>query len=338
MPESNLEPIGPEEAVRLYLNDRRTELASATIDSYRHKLKRFIEWCDEESIEDLNELSGRDLLEFKQQRASVLNTVSLKGQLDTLRSFLRFAESIDAVEQDLHNKILSPSLNQGDRERDVLLDIENATTILEHLSQFEYASLHHTLLILLWRCGARSGTIRAFDLRDYDRENARIHAVHREGTPLKNKEKGERLIALSSEVCQVVDDYVEHNREDKTDEFGRKPLFTTEFGRISKSTIRETCYRWTHPCQLNGGHCPHGRDVDSCQALGGEDYAPSTCPSSRSPHAWRRGAITHHLTEDVPVDIVSDRMNVSRDVLEAHYDRRTEEVKVEQRREYLSDL
>jgi hypothetical protein len=40
----------------------------------------------------------------------------------------------------------------------------------------------------------------------------------------------------------------------------------------------------------------------------------------------------------VPVDVVSDRMNVSREVLEAHYDRRDEEVKVEQRRGYLDDI
>lgn len=124
MPESTLEPIGPDEAVRLYLNDRGTELASATINSYRHKLNRFIEWCEAEGIENINELTGRKLLEFKQHRSQELTTVSLKGQLDTLRSFLRFAESIDAVEQDLHNKILSPSLNQGDKERDVLLDTE----------------------------------------------------------------------------------------------------------------------------------------------------------------------------------------------------------------------
>jgi hypothetical protein len=44
------------------------------------------------------------------------------------------------------------------------------------------------------------------------------------------------------------------------------------------------------------------------------------------------------LTEDVPVDVVSDRMNVSREVLEAHYDHRDEEVKVEQRRGYLEGV
>lgn len=338
MSDSTLEPIAPEEAVRLYLRDRRTELAEETIESYRYKLTRFIEWCEQEDVDNLNELSGRSLLEFKQSRSEDLNPVSLKGQLDTLRAFIRFCESIDAVETDLHNKVLSPTLNQGDRERDVLVDPETATNVLQHLSRFDYASLHHTLLTLLWRCGARSGTTRAFDVEDYDRENQWLRAVHRPGTPLKNKRKGERLISLSSDVCRVVSNYVDHRREEVSDDAGRNPLLTTQFGRVSKSTIRETCYRYTHPCQHNGGYCPHGEEVDDCQAVGGADYAPSVCPSSRSPHAWRRGAITHLLTEDVPVEVVSDRMNVSRDVLTAHYDRRSEEVKVEQRRAYLEEL
>lgn len=57
-----------------------------------------------------------------------------------------------------------------------------------------------------------------------------------------------------------------------------------------------------------------------------------------SPHAFRRGSITHFLTSDVPVDVVSDRMNVSRKVLDEHYDKRSEEVKMEQRRGYLDNV
>jgi hypothetical protein len=44
------------------------------------------------------------------------------------------------------------------------------------------------------------------------------------------------------------------------------------------------------------------------------------------------------LTEDIPEKVISDRMNVSREVLEDHYDRRSEEVKVEQRRGYLDGV
>lgn len=140
MSDSTLEPIAPEEAVGLYLRDRRTELAEETIESYGYKLTRFVEWCEQEDIDNLNELSGRYLLEFKQSRSEHLNPVSLKGQLDTLRAFIRFCESIDAVETDLHNKVLSPTLNQGNRERDVLVKPETATNVLQHLSRFDYAS------------------------------------------------------------------------------------------------------------------------------------------------------------------------------------------------------
>jgi len=69
----------------------------------------------------------------------------------------------------------------------------------------------------------------------------------------------------------------------------------------------------------------------------GRDKA-SLCPSSVSPHAIRRGSITYHLTEDVPEKMVGDRMNVSLDVLEKHYDRRTEEEKASQRRDYLGNI
>jgi hypothetical protein len=94
--------------------------------------------------------------------------------LYALRAFIRWFESIDAVEQDLHNKVLSPSLNDGDRERDILLGSETANDILDYLARLSSAPFPHTVLTLLWRCGARSGTVRAFDLCDYDRNNRRL--------------------------------------------------------------------------------------------------------------------------------------------------------------------
>lgn len=40
----------------------------------------------------------------------------------------------------------------------------------------------------------------------------------------------------------------------------------------------------------------------------------------------------------MPENATSDRANVSKIVLEQHYDRRTKREKMEQRREYLDDL
>lgn len=46
----------------------------------------------------------------------------------------------------------------------------------------------------------------------------------------------------------------------------------------------------------------------------------------------------HYLSKDMPVQIVSDRINVSRKVLDKHYDKRSEEVKLEQRRSFLGNV
>lgn len=91
----------------------------------------------------------------------------------------------------------------------------------------------------------------------------------------------------------------------------------------------------TRPCYY-GEECSHNRDIEECEAAQYGGY--SKCPSNVSPHAIRRGSITHYLSEDVPEKVVSDRMNVGQDVLDKHYDKRTQEQKVEQRRGYLEDV
>lgn len=90
----------------------------------------------------------------------------------------------------------------------------------------------------------------------------------------------------------------------------------------------------TRPCVY--GNCPHNRETESCEAT--DDNHASQCPSSVSPHPVRRGIITHHLLKDVPQTAVSGRCDVSKDILDQHYDRRSELEKAEQRREYLDDI
>ena len=54
--------------------------------------------------------------------------------------------------------------------------------------------------------------------------------------------------------------------------------------------------------------------------------------------ALRRGGITHHLNSDVPKDVVGDRANVTADVLDEHYDQRSQHERMEQRRGYLDNI
>lgn len=326
----------------MYLNARKNEVSQSTLDGYHYRLKHFIRWCQEvEGIENMNNLSGRKLQKFKTWRRDDgdLKPITLEGQLDALRVFIRWCESIDAVEQGLHEKFeaLMPTLNKTDEQSETILDAGDAETLLEYLRKFEYASRSHVIIEILWHTGIRLGALYSLDIGDYDGGAERLALHHRPktGTPLKNGTEGERMVALNSEVCRAIEDWTENHRHDVEDNHGREPLLTSRNGRMNRSSIRDAVYMVTRPCYY-GDECPKGRDPDDCDA--GKYPGYCKCPINVSPHAIRRGSITHFLTEDVPEKVVSDRMNVGQDVLDKHYDKRDEEVKVEQRRGYLDNI
>ncbi|WP_416840600.1 tyrosine-type recombinase/integrase [Haloferax sp. DFSO52] len=335
-----LDPMTTREAVELYLEDRKPEVSESTIQAHGYRLSHFIRWCEGEGgIENLNDLTGRDLMQYKNWRRDDggLNNVTMHTQLSTLRVFIKWCERVDAVERGLHDKITLPSLSRNEDRREVMLTAEAAHALLAFLRQFEFATRTHALIEVLWHTGMRIGAAHGLDLEDYDRDEQCLQLHHRPETDtrLKNKEAGERFASMSAEVCDVLDAYIEVNRYDRTDDYGREPLFTSKHGRPAKTTLRDSIYGATRPCTYAQG-CPHDRDPETCEAM--DRNRASKCPSSVSPHAIRRGSITHHLSKDVPEKVVSDRMNVSLDILEKHYDRRGEREKAEQRRGYLDNL
>lgn len=335
---SDLEPLAPAEGVAMYLDDRRDELSKATRRSHRYRLEAFVDWCDLEGIENLNDLSGRDLHNYKVYRREEdgLKPVSLQGQISTIRKFVEFCESIEAVERDLKDRIILPSTSKDEDSSDVTLEPERAMAILDFLGRFEYASRDHALFAFATHTSARLGGLRAPDLEDYDRDARCVEIRHRPetDTPLKNGEDGERDVSLSEGMCEVLDDYIEFRREDVEDVHGRRPLFTTENGRMARSTVRNAFYRWTRPCEI-GDECPHDRDPQTCEAT---NYAQAYgCPSSVSPHPTRRGSITQYRKTDMPADLVGERVNATPDVIEKHYDRRSKRERMEKRRRYLED-
>ena len=50
---------------------------------------------------------------------------------------------------------------------------------------------------------------------------------------------------------------------------------------------------------------------------------------------FRNRGVNPYLSEDIPEKGESDRMNVGMDVLDKHYDKHSEQMKMEQRRGYI---
>ena len=185
-----LEPIEPTTGVELYLADKERELSEATITSHKYRLGHFVRWCDKEDITNLNELTGRNLHEYRQWRRNEgdLSPISEKTQMDTVRVFIRWLESIDGVEQDLHTKVRSPTLDDDERTRDVIISKERADRALDYLGKYQYASREHVVFSLLWHTMMRVGGMHALDVDDFNEEEQFLEVRHRResGTPIKN--------------------------------------------------------------------------------------------------------------------------------------------------------
>lgn len=154
---------------------------------------------------------------------------------------------------------------------------------------------------------------------------------------MKNGYDSERNIALRPKTQEILADYIDHNRNDVTDEHGRRPLFVMSNGKTRghHNGLRHTVYAWTRPCAI-GHDCPHDTNPDACDATRRKNWA-SRCESSESTHAIRRGAISWYLREEAGKAIVSERADVQPDVLDKHYNTLTQSEKAEVRRGELPD-
>lgn len=333
--------ITPEEAVEWYLDHRRDDARMTTRRKHGYALDAFLNWTEEIEIEDMPELSGRDLMRFKtwRKREGDLAKISLNGNLAVLKRFLGFCENIDAVEPGMADRVPMPNVPDQDQVSDVTPSDKAVEAIRSYYRKYEYASRRQTIFELIAEVGLRMGAVRAIDLEDFDPENQLIDLQHRpegpdeQGTPLKNGRDGERLVNLSPGLCELLEDYVDGNRHDVTDTYGRDPLFTTTAGRVSTATIRKGFYKMTRPCTYSD-ECPEGRMVSDCKAT--QSAHASKCPVGFTTHPLRRWSIMHQLDQGLTKELLSDRVDVSVPVLEQHYDHRSEERKRQQRRDVLA--
>lgn len=334
---TDLQPLSPEEGIERYLRHRKPSVRESTLRKARSRLRFFQEWCDENGIDNLNDLTGRDVADFVAWRRPEVAAITLQKQLSTLRVALRFWADIEAVEQGLAEKVHAPELPDGAESRERTIDPRRMETILEYLETYQYASRRHAIMAILWRTGMRRSALRSIDVDDLRPEEHALVLRHRpeEGTKLKNGTDGERWVYLGPRWYSIVDDYLDNPaRPDVTDDHGRKPLITTENGRPNGDSFYVWVNRATHPCEY--GECPHDRDPETCEARGTRGHQ-GKCPSSRSPHDIRRAAITHHLNEGVAPETASERMDVSLEVLYKHYDVRTDREKMEVRKDQLPE-
>ena len=135
---SDLEPIKPRTAQQLYLDHKASLCTDRTVRSHEYRLDFFLAWCADNGIDNMNDLSGRNLHEYRLWRKEDggLNKITMQKNMSTLRVFLKWCGSIEAVETNLYDKVLVPQVRGQEGQRDIMLEAERAEEILQHPELF----------------------------------------------------------------------------------------------------------------------------------------------------------------------------------------------------------
>ncbi|QGX95913.1 site-specific integrase [Haloplanus rallus] len=334
----DLRPMVPRDALEEWLDVVRQNTEGSTPDTYERQVGRFIDWCEERGLLNINEVTGRHIKAFRDDLVSDLSKTTLTNTLRTTRQFLQFGVALEAVEPVLPEAMsqIIPALTKGEESSDLLLGQERAHAIIEYLDEYRKASREHALFLLLWDTGCRISGLRALDVGDFDAEDGTVTFRSRpdSGTRLKNGAASERINVLDEATVEIVDAYVRLHRLDRTDDYGREPLLTTKFGRHATTTVRRLTYELTQPC-LRGG-CPHDEDPDTCQFR--EHGHESKCPSSLSPHPIRTGRITDLRNQGVRITHVAGRVDAIPETIRRYYDKPDLGQDLDRRRRAMEDL
>lgn len=331
----------PRKARRQFLEARKGNVKQSSYRTYKFPTKHFIRFCESHNIEEVGEVDGHVIESWKQARKDEdIKQITLHNNTKTIRVFIRWCERAELIEYGTADRMEIPSVTTEQAVSHDKLSIELAGQVLRYLNTYEYASRNHALFKTLWHTGCRISGAISLDIDDvnFETEGPTIEFHNRPdvGTPLKNKNGGERNVSISDDLSNVLKDYIEGKRSNVTDDYDREPLFCTDTQRIERQRAYKNFTAITRPCVVSD-NCPHDRDIDGCDAAQKKKHAFG-CPSSESLHPIRRGSITYHIEREWPKEKISERVDVSVEVLNKHYDERTKEKEREGREQYLELL
>jgi len=328
-----LESTSPEEAVELYRREKEAEgIRQSTLDNLKYSFTPFLEWADEQGLDNMNNLTPKLVHDYKlylqERRNGGYAPSTLEAYLCDFRAMVEHAESYGGVQRGLSDVITVPSPSGENSRKHIVLEESRAEAISEYLNKYEYASRRHVEFQMIWDCGLRIGALRSLDMDDFVRDDPdfsphlRLMDRPNQGTGLKNGAKSERRVFVRPETEKVLKAWITDRRPEAADEFGRKPLLTTQYGRVSEDAIKKDMQRATAPCFLG----------NPCEGCNGDDHNKK-CPEALSPHPIRRGAITRDLNEGMIPEHVSERYDTGVEVIRRHYDARGDGDKMRVRRE-----
>ena len=218
-------------------------LSENTTINYIRDLQQFFTYMKK----DIGEIEEKDIIHYLKYLNEHYATSSIVRKMVTLRQFFLYLKKNKMIE---HNIMANIDMPKSQKHLPQTVSLESVTKVLHTIDQSSPAGKRDYLMLLLSvASGVRVSELIHLTTNDFNYKAKRIRVV--------GKGNKERLVPLDAKTCDLLEDYIHHERQ-VYDKLGNKEIFLNHFGKmISRKEFYNILQKYACEAGISEHLSPH---------------------------------------------------------------------------------
>lgn len=218
-------------------------LSENTTINYIRDLQQFFTYMKK----DIGEIEEQDIIHYLKYLNEHYTTSSIVRKMVTLRQFFLYLKKNKMIE---HNIMANIDMPKSQKHLPQTVSLESVTKVLHTIDQSSPAGKRDYLMLLLSvASGVRVSELIHLTTNDFNYKAKRIRVV--------GKGNKERLVPLDAKTCDLLEDYIHHERQ-VYDKLGNKEIFLNHFGKmISREEFYNILQKYACEAGISEHLSPH---------------------------------------------------------------------------------
>lgn len=218
-------------------------LSENTTINYIRDLQQFFTYMKK----DIGEIEEQDIIHYLKYLNEHYATSSIVRKMVTLRQFFLYLKKNKMIE---HNIMANIDMPKSQKHLPQTVSLESVTKVLHTIDQSSPAGKRDYLMLLLSvASGVRVSELIHLTTNDFNYKVKRIRVV--------GKGNKERLVPLDAKTCDLLEDYIHHERQ-VYDKLGNKEIFLNHFGKmISREEFYNILQKYACEAGISEHLSPH---------------------------------------------------------------------------------
>lgn len=218
-------------------------LSENTTINYIRDLQQFFTYMKK----DIGEIEEQDIIHYLKYLNEHYATSSIVRKMVTLRQFFLYLKKNKMIE---HNIMANIDMPKSQKHLPQTVSLESVTKVLHTIDQSSPAGKRDYLMLLLSvASGVRVSELIHLTTNDFNYKAKRIRVV--------GKGNKERLVPLDAKTCDLLEDYIHHERQ-VYDKLGNKEIFLNHFGKmISREEFYNILQKYACEAGISDHLSPH---------------------------------------------------------------------------------